>query len=65
MTLPAIGKKFQLYNNIIYLHLSTEIFAKGAKMNYSKASLIIILLFVVTVMNSGSAAFPVIHTIFW
>lgn len=40
-------------------------FAKGAKMNYSKASLIIILLFVVAVMNSGIAAFSVIHTIFW
>ena len=34
-------------------------------MNYSKASLIIILLFVVTVMNSGTAAFPVTHAIFW
>ena len=33
-------------------------------MNYSKASLIIILLFVVAVMNSGIAAFPVIHAIF-
>ena len=34
-------------------------------MNYLKASLIIILLFVVAVMNSGTAAFPVTHTIFW
>lgn len=33
-------------------------------MNYSKASLIIILLFVVAVMNSGIAAFPVVHAIF-